>query len=251
MHLLPFLAALSLFGADLAVSPANAAVQAGAAGASEWPSEAEALAFVHAYSPSDLRRAAELNMLRKDFVPALRKDPGLAAMLSGFPALGPAVVAAMESQIDLYMSEYDARFVPKAREIARHHIPRADLLALTAFYRSPLGRKILRTAADTIDGAEVAEKGLKQEKVDEGVANRQLLKSGWAVLGRLTPDERTQFLAFVNSPAGQTFESVRPRFTALQMELMNSPSPKFVAASEKAMMEAITRVTGIDPRKAK
>lgn len=243
--------ALSLALAAVASSAAAVPLPTRSIAQAQRASDAEALTFVQAYSPSELRRAAEIRMLRENFVSTLHKDPNTKAMLEAFPALGPELVKALESQIDLYMRDYDVRFFPEASQIAQREFTRDEILALTAFYHSGLGRKTLTLSSGRVDGAEIAQKALEGKTVDQDTAQRQLVQAGWAVLGGLTPDERTEFIAFLNSPLGQKFTEVQPKIAAVALRMMNPPSPAFEAASEKAMSSAFKRVTGIDLPKQK
>ena len=213
----------------------------------ERPSEAEALAFVQAYSPSHLRRAAELALLEKSFVAGLRRDPSAVDLLEAFPALGGALTAAMASQIDVYMIEYDERFFPRASAVVQQSMSRSDVATLTAFYVSPLGRKILETAAQKLDGSEVIDRALAGKEIDAGVAKRQALRAGLASVGALSSEERVEVLALASSPAGRSFRTIMPQLTALQVELTNNPGPRFSAGSKHAMGAAFKRVTGVDP----
>ena len=65
------------------------------------PSDAEALALVRAYAPSDLRRKAELVILEKNFLSGLKASPGMAELLDAYPQLGTELKNAMAGQIDL------------------------------------------------------------------------------------------------------------------------------------------------------
>ena len=210
-------------------------------------SEAEALGFVKAFSPSDLRREAEVGLLQREFVLGLRREPSAAEMLDTFPTLGDALTAAMVSQIDVYIEEYDGRFFPRAVDIARQSLSRDDVLKLTAFYRSALGRKVLSSVAARLDGKEFIDRALAGKGVDAGVARRQTLRAGMATYSALAPDEKKQVLDVALSPAGRRFEAMMPQIVALQVELANQPGPKFEAGAKAAMGVAFKRVTGTDP----
>jgi hypothetical protein len=214
------------------------------------PSEAEALAFMRAYSPPDLRRQAELDILQKNFVPGLRKNPDSAALLDAFPALGPALTKAMSDQIDIYMAEYAERFYPRAADLVRSSLTKDEVRELTAFYSSASGRKMLAMAAQNIDASEVVDRAAKREKIDPGVMERQAFRTGIMAYAKLSEGERAQLLAMANSPAGQHLKSVMPGIRAIQTELMNNPGPRFRAASKTALAAAFKRVTGLDVGKA-
>lgn len=210
-------------------------------------SEAEALGFVKAFSPSDLRREAEVGLLQRDFVIGLRRVPSAAEMLDAFPTLGDALTAAMASQIDVYIEEFDGRFFPRAADIARQSLSRDDILKLTAYYRSALGRRGLSSVATKLDGKEIIDRSLTGKDVDAGVVRRQTLRAGMATYSALTPDEQKQVLDVALSPAGRRFEAMMPQIVALQVELANQPGPKFEAGARAAMGVAFKRVTGTDP----
>jgi hypothetical protein len=212
---------------------------------SDRPSEAEALAFVQAYAPSALRRESELRILRENFLPTLRKNSDSAAMLKAFPALGRAMVEALAGNIDIYMAEYDARFLPRAAAIVRAGLTRRQALELTTFYRSPVGQRALRAAASHIDGSEVAQAGLEGRPIDAGIARRQMLTAGWGALAELSPEDRASVMAQVGSPTGKSFRAIAPKLAALQMEFANDPGPQFKARSEHAMGDAFKRITGL------
>ena len=174
---------LFLVFASLATTAPPASASATAAppvvAAAEQASEAEALLFVQAYAPSALRRESELRILRENFLPTLRKNSDGAAMLKAFPALGVAMVEALAGNIDIYMAEYDARFFPRAAAIVRAGLTRAQVEEMTAFYRSPVGRRALRAVANHIAGSEVAQAGLEGRAIDAGIARRQIAAAGW------------------------------------------------------------------------
>jgi hypothetical protein len=241
-----FIIVLSALLAMLA-APASAAPASNASVAAQRASMAEALAFVRAYSPSELRREAELTTLRRDFVKGLQRDAGIKQMLDAFPGLDQALVDAMASQIDIYIAEYDERFFPPAAAIVREGLTRDDVLKLTAFYASPLGRKALKSVVSNIDVSEVIDRALQGKDIDAGVATRQVMKAGVATYAGLSTSEKATVLALASSPAGIRFRGVIPKLTALQVELTNHPGPKFEAGSNAAMGAAIKRFTGVNP----
>lgn len=215
------------------------------------PSEAEALALVRAYSPSELRRKAELLVLEKNFLPGLRKSGDMAQVLDAFPQLGPELQKAMAGQIDIYVAEFDERYFPRAAAVIRDSLSREDVLVLTGFYTSASGQKMLAMATENIDGAEIMEKAAKDEPIDSGVTTRQAMRTGLLTYSKLSAAEQAEISAMGASPAGKNFRAIMPKMVALQTELMNEPGPRFKASSEKAMGEAFKRVTGIDPYKSK
>ena len=251
----PLRAAFAVAVLAACASPVIAAPAASSASSTQAalvkPSEAEALAFVRAYSPTDLRREVELSILERDFIPGMRKVPETAAMLDAFPNLGPELTKAMASQIDVYMAEFDERFFPRATAIVRKSLSKDDVLELTAFFSTPSGRKFLAIAAQNIDGTEVVERATKNEAVDEGVMQRQAFRSGIMTYAKLSEDERKMVRDMVASPAGQRLQAMAPAFHALQTELMNNPGPRFEAATEKALGEVFERVTGLEASNAK
>lgn len=210
-------------------------------GPSAKPSQAEALAFAKAYSPSDLRRAAELKILERDFLPTMAKDPSVGALLKAFPDLGPALVQAMAGQLDLYIEEYDERFLPRMAAIVQKHLTRDDVASLTTFYASPVGRKFLELNVSNVDGSEVAEAALQGKDMSQEAIDRQVIRAGVASYLEASPEDREQLRAVLLSPAGRRLSAMRPEILALQQELMNSPGPRFKAAAEKAMQAAFER----------
>jgi hypothetical protein len=209
-------------------------------------SEAEALAFVRVYSPSHLRRKAELLILEKNFLPGLRQSADMAAVLDAFPQLGPELQKAMVAQVDIYIAEYDERYFPRAAAIVREALSGDDVRALTAFYGSPTGQKMLSIATENVDGTEIMELAAKDQAVDSAVATRQAMRAGILTYGKLSAAERAEINAIVASPPGRKFSAIMPKLVALQTELMNDPGPRFKASSEKAMADAFKRVTAID-----
>jgi hypothetical protein len=230
-----------------AVSAASTAIEA----AVVKPSEAEALAFMQVYSPADLRRMAELSILEQNFVPGMRKNPDTAALLDTFPNLGAEQSNALASQIVIYMKEYNDRFYPRATTLVRESLSKDDVRELTSFYNSASGRKMLRMAAENIDASEIIERATKNEKIDEGVAQRQTIRSGITAIAQLSDDERAEFFQLAQSPAGQHLKAMLPQLRSIQTELMNNPGPAFRASAAKAMAGAFKRVTGLDPSQAK
>lgn len=244
------LAALVAVGSSTAISAQSsqsAVVTPPAATPEIKPSEAEALAFMRVYSPSHLRRKAELAVLEKSFLPGLRKSAEMAAVLDAFPQLGPELQKAMAGQVDLYVAEYDERYFPRATAIVRNSLSKDDVQALTAFFASPNGQKMLSMATENVDGAEIMERATKDEAIDTGVTTRQAMRAGILTYGKLGEAARAEINAVIYSPAGKRFSAITPKLVALQTELMNDPGPRFKASSEKAMAEAFKRVTGIDP----
>jgi hypothetical protein len=242
------LAPVALFAVLAAVAPTPAlavsAVQAGTPAAAQ-PTEAEARRFLSAYIPRDMQRSGELAALRTTLIPTLKKDPGLASMLVTWPDLGPAMLKAMEGQIDVYIDEFNERFPPLAVPVIRSGLSQSELRDVTAFYASPLGQRVIRTSAAKIDASEVAELGMKGEAVDINVANRQTIGAGLAMIAELSPEDRRGLFAFSASPAGRKFMTVRDQLMSIQAELISKPGPRFQAASERAILEAMQRVTGV------
>jgi hypothetical protein len=247
MRILILAAALAVISSPAVSAPATTTATEAAI---IKPSEAEALAFVQAYSPSELRRQAELSILEHNFVPGMRKNPDFAALLDAYPKLGPELTEAMASQIDLYMKEYNERFHPRATALVRGSLSEDDVRELTAFYNSALGRKMLTMAAENIDASEIIERATKNEKIDEGVAQRQTIRSGITAISHLSDDERAKFFQLVQSPAGQHLKAMLPELRSIQTELMNNPGPAFQASTKKAIAAAFKRVTGLDPAQA-
>jgi hypothetical protein len=246
MRSLIFAAALAAISSPAVSAPGTATETAVA-----QPSEAEALAFMQAYSPSDLRRKAELSLLERNFVPGLTKNSDTAALLDAYPALGRELTKAMASQIDIYMKEYNDRFYPRATTLVRESLSKDDVRDLTVFYNSASGRKMLTIAAENIDASEIIERATKNEKIDEDVAQRQTIRSGITAIAQLSDDERAEFFKLVQSPAGQHLKAMLPQLRSIQTELMNNPGPEFQASATKAIAAAFKRVTGLDPSQAK
>ena len=203
--------------------------------------------MVRAYAPSDLRRTAEIQLLRRDFIKGVRREPATAEMLDAFPDLGDALIAAMETQIDTYISEFDERFFPRATQIVVKSLSRDDVINMTAFYRSTLGRKILASSAAKADGSEIIDRAITGQAIDAGVVKRQALRAGLATYGILLPQERDQVSAMGLSPSGQHFSTVIPALASLQAELISNPGPKFTAGAKAAMGAAFKRIIGTDP----
>ena len=241
------LAALVAVCLPSAIGAQPSALAPGSATSATKPSEAEALAFVRAYSPSHLRRRAELSILEKNFLPGLQKSAGMAPVLDAYPQLGPELLKAMAGQLDLYVAEYEERFFPRAAAIVRDNLSSEEIRVLTAFYASPTGQKMLAVATEKVDGTEIMERAAKDEAIDAGVTTRQAMRAGMLTYGKLSEAERAEINAVVASPAGKRFSALMPKMVALQTELMNDPGPRFKASSEKALADAFKRVTGIDP----
>lgn len=235
----------------LAAPPAPVARAAPGAALADRPSEAEAAAFARLYSPSALRREAELRNLHQTFIPTMRQDANMKVMLDAFPALGPAFVGVMEQNLDLYMRDYDARYLPRLAALFRTRLTRTELADLSAFYRSPLGIKIQNLAAGKVDASEITATGLTGANVDGAMMDRQLLQVGWAVFGGLDDTERRAFAAFIGTPPGRSLVAIMPEMKSIAAEIVNSPSPAFEAAIQSGMKAAMMRITGIDPDKAK
>lgn len=213
----------------------------------EQASAAEALALAKAYSPSDVRRAGELAILRKDFVLGMRKDPTVAEMLNTFPELGPALTEAMASQIDVYIEEFDQRFFPRATSLFQTSLSRRDIATLTEFYRSPLGRRMLETAMKSVDGQEVMAQVIAGKDFDDALLKRQLFRAGVASLGELSAAELEGVIAMMKTPAFTNFRAIIPQTHALQLEIANQPGTRFESGSMRAMGEAFRKVTGANP----
>lgn len=241
-------AAASLLGLVAPVPALAAPVAKAVAEASAQPTEAEARKFLSVYLPRDVQRSSELATLRSTFVPTLEKDPGLKGMLVMYPDLGPALLKAMEGQIDLYVDEFNERFPPVAVPVLRSGLSQSELREITAFYASPLGQRVIRLSAANIDASEVAELGLKNEAVDFDVANRQALSAGLATLSALSAEDRQAVFAFTLSPVGRKFMPIRDRLMAIQAELISKPGPRFEAATEAAVIGAMQKVLGVNAK---
>jgi hypothetical protein len=153
--------------------------------------------------------------------------------------------------MSVYVEEFDARFFPEVAAIFRRSLSPEDVRLLTGFYTSPLGRKMVRTGAAKVDGSEMVAKALTEEGVQKSDIDRQALLAGFAIYGSLTEAERREFMTFAASPVGRRFLALRPQITEVGLKLLNEPGPKFKARTEAAMLDTITRVTGVDPRKVK
>jgi len=215
--------------------------------ASSAPSRAEALALVKAFSPSSVRRDAELSILDKDFVNGLRKAPNMPEMLDAFPTLGLELTKAMKSQVDVYIEEYDARFFPQATVIVQESLSRDDVRTLTEFYTSPTGQRAMSLVSQNIDGTEILDRAANGESIDSSTVARQTTRLGLCTYAKLSDAERQQFSKLISSPAGRNLAKILPRLTQLQLELANNPGPKFKAQTQQAMGEAFKRVTGVNP----
>jgi hypothetical protein len=238
--------ALGLSGLVLSAAASAAAPAPSTAAQAPKPSEAESQAFLEAYSPPALRRAAELDVLEKNFIPGLRSKPETADLLEAFPELGAELEKALAGQIDVFIAEFYEHFYPRAVPMVQQSLSKADVRTLTQFYTSAEGRKLLDLASKNMDGKEVVARAVEDKPVDSGVARRQAMRAGIRSFAGLTEPERAKVVAFMESPAGRHFKAFIPQMTALQVELMNGPSPRFEAAAGKAMGEAFKRVTGMD-----
>jgi hypothetical protein len=233
------------------VSPATRVAELRSVPPGERATEQEALEFARAYSPSEDRRRAEIDVTRKNFVAGLRKNPATAQMLDAFPELGDALRDALIGQIDVYMAEFDERFFPQAAALAREYLSREHMRSLTAFYLSPVGRHLLETVSGNVDASEVVASALRGENVTAAEANRQVIRAGIASYGSLSASDRQAIIQMIRSPAGQRFVAVRPKLLELQLQVMNEPGPRFKAAAQEALAAAFARVTGTKPPEAK
>ncbi|WP_285711524.1 DUF2059 domain-containing protein [Erythrobacter oryzae] len=176
--------------------------------------------------------------------------PEIAALEKAKPGLIDATVRAMRPVLEGVMARVEGEYRPRRRELLARNLSPSEAQDLAAFYRSPLGMKILGNVSrsmtedgfledldqDITSGKDLSEVQVTREEVASDVdkavrsARGAMSQAEMAELARLAKEK----------PALLKLATIRGELLALQTQMANEqPNAGEIAAIEQAAITAI------------
>ncbi|HSF11683.1 MAG TPA: DUF2059 domain-containing protein [Erythrobacter sp.] len=183
------------------------------------------------------------------------KVPEIAALEAAKPGLIDAVVAAMQPTLVTLGERVQQDYRPRMQALMARHLTSAEAGDLAAFYRSPLGRKLLTGASRSLtmentlsgvgtsiaDGVDPADLTVARSQVEKDITGAAL--SG---VRTLSDDDLLEMgRVALRTPALLKMNTMLPEIITLRTAMENEqPNAAEVAAIEEAVVLAVTRHIG-------
>lgn len=214
---------------------APAPLQAAAPAAAEAPVRADALALAEAMVPKDLFVKSELRQFDLNFKSTILAGKTEKQADRNYPGLTNAVVAAVRPLV----AKSSARSLPilheKIARLAQERLSSAETAELTAFYRSPTGRKALRFMAQSTDGG-AAYKSAAENPAARSAYKRQAAEKA---ARELSPADQMVLTEFMKRPVFAKLARMQPQVRQMQAEFHNRQDPVFKARMAETVAAAM------------
>lgn len=183
------------------------------------------------------------------------KVPQIAAMEQAKPGLIDAIVLAMRPTLKTYGQRVQADYRPRTRAMLANYLTPADAEDLAAFYRSPLGRKLMGQASRSLTmdstlsgiGDDIsAGKDPTEVTIDSAQINSDIDKASRSAVGALSEDDLAELGRLtMEKPALLKLAAIRDDMLALRTQMENEqPTPAEAAAIERAVIGTLERHVG-------
>lgn len=122
-----------------------------------------------------------------------------------------------------------------------------ELSALTQFYRSPTGAKIIQAKFANIDMSQLTDRLAEDSEAKLSVTDVNDLNKGAmpGVFKQMSADDIRALMAFGLSPVGKKLKGVAPQMAQIEAEIANEPDPGLDAEIEEATRKVYERF-GVD-----
>jgi len=170
----------------------------------------------------------------------LAAAPGLAQLEQEHPGILDAVLRRIQPLLADEMAKIVPDMIDRIAAIYAARLTMPELRETLAFYRSPLGRRMIASvnAQAFKQGVDIGVKSASEgseitaRQVQSGVAT-----AGMTVFGELTAAERTDILRFSTSPTGRKLNLLTPAVSATVAAWINEPRPEVQARINDAMLQ--------------
>jgi hypothetical protein len=181
--------------------------------------------------------------------------PEIAALEKEKPGLIDAAVRGMRPVLKSVMARVEDEYRPRKRALLARYITPSEAEDLTAFYRSPLGMKIVDQASRSMADASMLEglgeeitsgKDLSEVQVTSAQVASDFDKAVRSTTGAMSEEELTELARLAaEKPALLKLATIRSEMLALQTQIANEePNAGEVAAIEQAAITAIEEHIG-------
>ena len=204
---------------------------------------ADAIALARLMSPRDLLVDMEVREFDKHFVPSLASDPDMKSLEDDYPGLFEAMhKASRELVAEAMAKSVDQIHLSVGRLIENSFAP-ADIVELSNFYRSPIGRKTIQQMAASADATQVYQRAVEEKefKLTEEQIDAQVRANAQKAVQSFTPEEQTQMMLFMAKPSFGKLAKVQPQIQKILADEFNAPDPEFDKQVEEAMGAAIEK----------
>jgi hypothetical protein len=181
--------------------------------------------------------------------------PEIAALEKEKPGLIDAAVRGMRPVLKSVMARVENEYRPRKRALLARYITPSEAEDLTAFYRSPLGMKIVDQASRSMADASMLEglgeeitsgKDLSEVQVTSAQVASDFDKAVRSTTGAMSEEELTELARLAaEKPALLKLATIRSEMLALQTQIANEePNAGEIAAIEQAAITAIEEHIG-------
>ena len=228
-------AALLIAASVAAMAPADASPQAMQATAGQ------AIELARLMSPSGLLVDMEVREFDKHFVASLRSDPELKSLDDQYPGLFEAMHKASRGLVAEATGRSAGKIHAAVAKLIEANFTPADIVELTDFYRSPVGRKTVQQMAASADAGQIYQQAVGEDefKLTENQISAQIQESARKAVQTFTPDEQTEMMLFMAKPSFGKLAKAQPQIRKILADEFNAPDPDFDRQVEQVMGTAI------------
>jgi hypothetical protein len=211
--------------------------------------EALALELAELLNSEALTRTQSVRLMNETVPRSLAASPEFAAMEKQFPGIGKAVIDAMAPIV----IEGTVKRLPELwRRLAPAYFDAFtadELREVIAFYRSPLGTRIIQIMGEESDFAGAMAEAMHSPNGNISQnAVRQGIEAGSAgLVRRLSAEDLRKIGEFMATPAGKKVGEIAPRVQQIAAEWGNDQPPELQQQVQAAVVSAVQRYTGKKP----
>jgi len=169
-------------------------------------------------------------------------DPAMAVLEKAYPGLSAAIVAAVRPHLMGYTRRVRELYRPRMIAVIAGHLTVAEAREVAAFYRSPVGRKLLGGVVRNTDGKNAMAVAIKDKAVTGEALTADSRSAVQRAMAGLTGDDFAEIGRQARAhPALLKLNSLAAALRPVRLEMENSP---LIPAEEAAIQQAIeTAVT--------
>jgi hypothetical protein len=225
----------------ISASPVPAFAPAATAPQSAQPVTSQATELAQLMSPRALLVDMEVREFDKHFVASLRSDAEMKALDDQYPGLFEAMHKASRGLVADAMGRSVGKIHTSVAKLIEASFTAADIVELTTFYRSPVGRKTVSQMAASADASEIYQRAVEKSdfKLTEDQISAQVHQSAQKTAQSFTPEEQVDMMLFMAKPSFGKLAKAQPQIQKILADEFNSPDPDFDRQIEQAMGAAI------------
>ena len=219
------------------LAPAAALAQPAAPSAVEEP-QSDAFSQLYAAMESGIDQGQVLdNMVNATVLQMAQADPAIRDMEKSYPGVVRALVAGIRPHIAAYSERVRIETRPRMVAAIAEVMTVEEATALAAFYRSPMGQRLMQLATSNIAVSNVAGEFIDGEQVSAEAVARDLEETGRRGLAQMSPAEQAELVRVaLATPGFDKLQLLQTRVAPIRAAMENAPP---TAAEEAAIIGAV------------